>query len=85
MEKKSDLKSFLKLALINNTIVSTVNWDVIKRKSVDELIERMIKRFDIYEEDIINLILAINDFNDFSHLEFWDDDGSKIKKSKRKC
>jgi hypothetical protein len=80
--KKDELKDFVKLTLKNSTIVATINWDVTKRESVKELIERMTNRPDIYKEDLINLILGVTDFTDFSHLEFWDDDGSKRKKAK---
>ncbi len=80
--KKDELKDFIKLTIRNSSIVGTINWDVTKRESVKELIERMTNRQDIYKEDLVNLILAVTDFIDFPHLEFWDDDGSKRKKAK---
>jgi len=79
--KKDELKDFIKLTLKNSSIVGTINWDVTKRESVKELIERMTNRPDLYKEDLINLILAVTDFIDFPHLVFWDDDGSKRKKA----
>jgi hypothetical protein len=80
--KKEDLQDFLKLAIENNTIIGTLNWGVTKREAVKELIERMLNRQDIYENDIVNLFLAVSDFEDFENLRFWDEDGSKIKKAK---
>lgn len=80
--KRDELRDFVKLTLNNNLIVSTINWNVTKRESVKELIERMINRQDIYKEDLINLILAVVDFTDFPHLEFWDSDGTLRKKAK---
>ncbi len=80
--KKDELRDFIKLTLNNNTIVSTINWNVTKRESVKELIERMTNRQDIYKEDLINLILAVIDFTDFPHLEFWDADGTLKRKAK---
>ena len=65
----------------NNSIVSTINWDLTKRESAKELVERMANRQDIYKEDLINLILAVIDFTKFPHLEFWDSDGSLRKKA----
>jgi hypothetical protein len=79
--KKDELKDFVKLTLKHSAIVGTINWDVTKRESVKELIERMINRPDIYKEDLINLIIAVTDFVDFPHLKFWDEDGTKRKKA----
>lgn len=79
--KKEELRDFVKLSLNNNSIVSTINWDLTKRESAKELVERMANRQDIYKEDLINLILAVIDFTKFPHLEFWDSDGSLRKKA----
>lgn len=80
--KKEELRDFIKLTLHNSAIVGTLNWEGTKRESVKELIERMINRQDIYQEDLMNLLLAVTDFTDFPHLEFWDEDGSKVKRAK---
>ncbi|SCY08453.1 hypothetical protein SAMN05192588_1058 [Nonlabens sp. Hel1_33_55] len=80
--KKEQLKDFVKLTLNNSSIVNYIDWSGSKRESVKELLERMTNRLDIYRDDLMNLILAVTDFNDYSHLEFWDEDGSKRKKAK---
>lgn len=80
--KKEDLQDFIKMTIDNKTIVGTINWDATKRESIKELIERMLNRQDIYKSDLINLLIAVTDFNDFSNLKFWDDDGSKTKRAK---
>lgn len=80
--KKEDLQDFLKLSITNNTILATINWSGTKREAVKELVERMTNRLDIYKEDLMNILLAVTDFNDFSNLKFWDEDGSKTKKAK---
>jgi len=80
--KKEDLQDFIKLTMVNNAIVGTVNWSGTKRESVKELIERMTNRLDIYSDDLMNLLFAVTDFDDFSNLKFWDDDGSKTRKAK---
>lgn len=80
--KKDELREFIKLTINNNVIVSTINWNLTKRESVKELLERMTSRQDIFKEDIINLILAVSDFTEFPHLEFWDPDGTLRKKAK---
>ncbi len=81
--KKSDLKDFLKLTLTNSSIVSTINWDNTKREAVYELVERMINRLDIYNDDLMSLLIGVTDFTDFSHLDYWDDDGTKKEKAKK--
>lgn len=80
--KKENLRDFIKLTLNNSAIVGTIDWNATKRESVKELVERMTNRTDLYSDDLMNLLLAVTDFNDFSHLDFWDDDGSKKKKAK---
>ncbi|NIF04825.1 hypothetical protein F3J23_05160 [Chryseobacterium sp. Tr-659] len=80
--KKEDLQQFIKLSLDNRTIVATINWNLTKREIVKELINRMVSRLDIYENDLINLVFAVIDFNDFGNLSYWDEDGSKTKKAK---
>jgi hypothetical protein len=80
--KKEDLQDFIKLTLVNNAIVGTINWSGTKRESVKELIERMTNRPDLYKDDLMNLFLAVTDFDDFSNLKFWDEDGSKTKTAK---
>jgi hypothetical protein len=80
--RKEDLQDFLKAALENNIIIGTLNWNVMKREVSKELIERLLNRQDIYRNDLINLFIAISDFEDFSNLDYWDDDGSKKKKAK---
>lgn len=80
--RKEELQDFLKVAIENSTIISTVNWSGTKRESIKELIERMLNRQDIYGNDLLNLIHAVSDITDFSHLKHWDDDGTKIEKAK---
>lgn len=81
--KKDDLKDFLKLSLDKSTVINTINWDGTKRESVKELVERMTSRLDLYEVDLMNLLLAVTDLTEFPQLEFWDEDGSKRKKAKQ--
>lgn len=81
--KKEDLHQFVKLTLDNPAIVSTINWTATKREIVNELILRMTNRLDIYQPDLMNLIMAVTDFNDFSNLNYWDEDGSKTKRAKQ--
>jgi hypothetical protein len=80
--KKEQLQDFLKLSLVNNQIITFLDWSATKRAASKELIDRMINRMDIYEEDLLNLLTAVNDFEDYDNLKFWDTDGSKRKAAK---
>jgi hypothetical protein len=80
--KKEDLREFLKLTLDNNPIISTLDWGLTKREIVKELTSRMGSRQNIYFDGLKALLLAVSDFDDFRHLEFFDEDGSKTQKAK---
>jgi hypothetical protein len=77
--KKENLREFLKLTLDNDLIIATLDWNNTKREIVKELIERITTRQDIYQEYLLDLLLSVADFDDFSNLKYWDEDGSKIK------
>ncbi|KAB2916987.1 MAG: hypothetical protein F9K23_07240 [Bacteroidetes bacterium] len=79
--KREDLRDYLKVVIENSAIVGTLNWELTKKECVKELIERMLNRRDIYENDLMNLFIAVSDFNDFSNLDYWDADGSKRKRA----
>lgn len=81
--KKEELQDFVKLTLNNHPIIGTINWNNKKRISVKELIGRMSQRQDIFKDDLVNLILAVVDYTEFPHLEFWDPDGSLRVKAKK--
>jgi hypothetical protein len=80
--KKEDLRDFVKLTISNTAIIGTIDWTGNKRISVKELVERMTNRPDIFKDDLMHLLLAVTDMTDFSHLTFWDEDGTKRKKAK---
>src|SRR6266542_214393 len=80
--KKEDLQEFLKITINSNAILATISWNGTKREAVKELIERMTNRPDIYQSDLMALLFAVTDVDDFSHLQFWDEDGSKTRKAK---
>jgi restriction endonuclease Mrr len=80
---KQDLKNFVSYTIKNTSIVHTINWETNKKyESVNELINRMVERKDIYENDLLELILEVANMEDFSHLKKWDDADLKIKKAK---
>ncbi len=81
--KKQDLKNFVKLSIENDSIINTINWEFNRKfESVNELVDRMVARKDIYYDDLIRLIYDVSNFEDFSHLKIWEDSDEKIKKAK---
>lgn len=71
--RKKDLRQFIELTIENTAIVSTIDWvENVKYESVSQLIDRMIKRQDFYQTDLLKLIQEIGNMNDFSHLEYWE-------------
>jgi hypothetical protein len=80
--KKQDLKNFVKLSIKNTSIVDTISWEGNKKfESVNELVDRMIQRKDIYHNDLLKLIHDVIDMEDFSHLKIWEDSDIKIKRA----
>jgi hypothetical protein len=81
--RKKDIRSFIYHTIDNKAIISTIDWEAnVKHESVSQLIDRMINRQDIYYNDLLNLFDSTMHFNDFSHLEYWDDSEIKIKRAK---
>jgi len=81
--KKQDLRNFISLTIKNSTILLTIDWDNNRKyESVNELIDRMVQRRDIFENDLFELLKETANMDDFSHLKQWDDADIKIKKAK---
>lgn len=66
---RKDTRGFIEYAIENKTIVSTISWDNPKYESVSILIDRMNKRPEIYYNDLIKLLYAVCNFDDFSHFD----------------
>lgn len=82
--RKKDLRSFVYHTINNKSIVATIDWaNNTKHESVSVLIDRMAKRLDLYENDLLKLFDAVMHFDDFSHLEYWDEAEKKIQRAKK--
>jgi hypothetical protein len=80
---KKDLRQFIELTIENSLITSTIDWtENTKFESVSQLIDRMAKRQEDYQTDILKLIQETINFTDFGHLQHWDDGEEKIKRAK---
>lgn len=76
--KKEDLRQFVEFSIENKAIVSTIDWLTnAKSLSVSQLVDRMVTRQDMYQDDLLHLLRETSNMSDFSHLEFWDKDGTK--------
>ena len=81
--KRKDIKSFVYHTIDNKMIVTTINWEnTTKEESISILIDRMVQRQDIYQNDILKLFDAVLHFKDFSHLKRWEDSETKIRNAK---
>lgn len=66
----------------NPYIVSTIDWqENLKYESVSQLIDRMAARQDMYQNDLLKLLQETSNFNDFSHLKYWDKKGDLKKRA----
>jgi hypothetical protein len=81
--RKKDIRTFIYHTIKNNAIVTTIDWEnSTKEVSVSVLIDRMVHRYDIYENDLFALFDTVSHFNTFSHLEKWEDGPLKVKNAK---
>jgi hypothetical protein len=82
--RKKDLRQFVELTIENSAIVSTIDWqEQLKQESVSILIDRMVARPDIFQNDLLRLLQETSNFNDFSHLKYFDKDGNLLKRAKQ--
>ena len=79
--RKKDLRQFIELTIENSAIVSTIDWtDNVKYESVSQLIDRMVKRQDFYQTDLLKLVQEVGNMNDFTHLEYWEKENKGLIK-----
>jgi len=63
------LRSFLVNTLSNPSILSTVNWDRVKRNIIDAVVETLGRNEKKYQDELLRLFRAVASISDFSHLE----------------
>ena len=81
--KRKDIKSFIYHTIENKMIITTIDFEnSTKDESVSILIDRMLNRLDLYNEDLLKLFDAVLHFKDFSHLQKWEDSAVKIRNAK---
>ena len=81
--KRQDLRSFVYHAVENKLFISTIDWDnCSKAESAGVLVDRMVARLDLYENDLLRIFDVVMHFDDFRHLKQWEDSETKIKKAR---
>ncbi len=76
---KSDLKSFLTLALGDPLVVNRLNWEDPKRNVVGSLVDRLAGDEERHQDALIRLMLDVAAIDDFAHLERLDAGPSKAE------
>lgn len=86
--KKSDLRIFLEQSFSNiekgKHFCSSVDFSKTKYSISDEVVTRLSKRPDLFNEDLLNILYNVCNMTDFSHLLKWDDGNEKAKIAKEK-
>lgn len=80
---KKDLENFIEYAVENSQIVASIDWSKnTKYEAVSILIDRMNRNNEIYFNDLLSLLHAVLEFNDFSHFDRLDNnDKDKHKRA----
>ncbi len=80
---KNDLRSFLINTLANPSILSTVNWDLVKRNIIDSVVETLARNEKKYQDELLKLFVAVASISDFSHLEYLEEGKTKAMRAKK--
>jgi len=78
---KSELRSFLSQSLSDASVLSRLNWNDYKRNIVATLIDHLSKNEEVYQNDLIRLMVEVCKVNDFSHLKKLEDGVKKANEA----
>lgn len=79
---KSDLQSFLTSCLADAHILATLDWGDYKRNIVTNLVDRLDRRQDMFQADLLRLMSEVALVRDFSHLQRLEDGEEKVERAK---
>ncbi len=86
--KKTDLRLFIENSFEDvekgRKFCATLDFSNTKYVIVNEVVDRMYKRPDLYNNDLVSLCYNTCNMNDFSHLLIWDNGKEKAKIAKEK-
>lgn len=78
---KADLVSFLRTSLSNPDIVSRIDQSAYKRNIVSTLVDYLGSHEDVYQADLLRLMVETAKIDDFSHLKHLEDGEVKARKA----
>jgi len=79
---KSELRSFLTSTLSKPELLGQINWDDYKRNIVAAVVDRLARREDLFQADLLRLMTEVARIDDFSHLTRLDDGKEKANKAR---
>jgi hypothetical protein len=79
---KSNLRSFLTQCLSDPAVLSRLNWSDYKRNIVATLVDHLAAHQEVYQPDLLRIMSAVCDVNDFSHLKKLEDGKQKAAAAK---
>lgn len=81
---KKDIKSFFYASIHNQRILGAINWDDPKIEFVSRIIDIMINNEEKLQNEILNLIEQVCNFNTYSHFDTMPN-GSELKIKAQSC
>ena len=78
---KRDLRTFLTSALSHRPILARLDWDDYKRNIVGALVDLLVHDPAVYQDDLVNLMILVANFRDFSHLSHLEDGKAKAQRA----
>lgn len=78
---KADLRGFLNSAVGDPNLLSGLNWGDIKRNVVGDLVDRMVRDEERYQDEIVTLMVEVGRMDDFSHLAELEDGQEKASRA----
>lgn len=80
---KKDLKSFIFATISRKSLLTYIDWNETKKECVSRLVDIMVKNEDKVQQDLIELIEQVCNFNTFSHFDFLPN-GKELKENAKK-
>lgn len=80
---RRDLRGFVTAVLDDSGLVNRVNWDGYKRNAVSALVDYMSRHESKYRQGLLDLMEAVLEMEDFSHLARLEEGAEKVAKAER--
>ena len=78
---KRDLRGFLNQCLSRPDLLARLNWQDLKRNIVGDLVDHLVQNEDTYQHELIGLMSAVCQVDDFSHLLGLEDGKEKAERA----